>query len=257
VSSFIVNLFSKAKKKSVPLNPLGVASDEATEDDFAPASSSTSSSSSPTAEPPFSASSSLLKPTGRKKATRELRLEKAKRYGMAFMKLATSTAVSHFATGTGGLLNVPGALSTASHIASIKPLLDEPCDNNESDVCKGIVVYVLHQKDRKLTNALIKTVPGIGTAESVMDKGHALDKKIAGGAGDDRFAQARLLVDHAKVCHVALALYAELVYGDLTKSDNFKKALKDVDNDLEWGASEEEPVETAVNKVGARLKPVI
>jgi hypothetical protein len=56
---------------------------------------------------------------------------------------------------------------------------------------------------------------------------------------------------------VALALYAELVYGDLTKSDNFKKALKDVDNDLEWGASEEEPVETAVNKVGARLKPVI
>jgi hypothetical protein len=90
-----------------------------------------------------------------------------------------------------------------------------------------------------------------------MDKGHALDKKIAGGAGDDRFAQARLLVDHAKVCHVALALYAELVYGDLTKSDNFKKALKDVDNDLEWGASEEEPVETAVNKVGARLKPVI
>ena len=176
---------------------------------------------------------------------------------MAFMKFASSTAASHFVPGIGGALNVPGALSTASHIASIKPLLDEPCDTGQSDLCQGIVVYVLNQKDRKLSNALVKTIPGIGTAATVTDKAHALDKKVAGQAGEDRLAQARLLVEHARVCHVALALYAELVYGDLTETKNFKKALHDVDNDLEWGQSDEDPVEVAVNKVGSKLKPVI
>jgi hypothetical protein len=33
--------------------------------------------------------------------------------------------------------------------------------------------------------------------------------------------------------------------------------LHDVDNDLEWGESDEEPVEVAVNRVGSKLKPVI
>jgi len=258
MSAFILNLFSKNQTKSAPLIPTGPPSDDDSFDDFEPDFSQLSSSSSSSqAASASSNSSNLLKKTGRKKAVREQRLEKAKRYGMALMKFAGSTAASHFAPGVGGLSNIPGALSTASHIANIKPLFDEPCDTSQSDVCQGLVSYVLNQKDRKLNNALVKCTPGVGTASTVIDKGHALDKKIAGQAGDDRFAQARLLVDHAKVCHVALALYAELVYGDLTEKKNFKKALHDVDNDLEWGLSDEDPVEVAVNKVSSKLKPVI
>lgn len=258
MSSYIVRLFSKTQTKSIPLNPLGVASDDPSFDDFeSDTPPLTSSSSSSDAAQSFSDSSRLLKKTGRKKAVREQRLEKAKRYGMAFMKFAGSTAASHFIPGSGGLSNIPGALSTASHIANIKPLLDEPCDSGQSDVCQGLVAYVLSQKDRKLDNALVKSIPYVGSAVAVNDKVHGIDKKIAGQAGGDRFAQARLLVEHAKVCHVSLALYAELVYGNLTEKENFKKALHDVDNDLEWGESDEEPVEVAVNRVGSKLKPVI
>ncbi len=260
MSSFIVSLFSKAQKKSMPLNPHAPDSEGDSFDDFQPDSSVldppvSSSSSSTSTQPPLT--TGLLPKTGRSKAIREQRLEKAIRYGKAFMTFAASTGAAHFAPGSGGLVNVPGILTTASHVADIKPQLKESCDNAQPELCNGLVAYVLGQKDRQLTNALVKSTPLIGTAVAIHDKLHGIDKKVSGAAGEDRYAQARALVDHAKVCHVALAIYAELVYGDLTSKKNFRKALKDVDNDLEWGLADEDPVEVAVNKVATKLKPVL
>ena len=59
----------------------------------------------------------------------------------------------------GGLLNVPGILSTASHVANIQPLLDEVCEINQPQLCQGLVAYVLNRKDRKLDEALVKYAP--------------------------------------------------------------------------------------------------
>jgi hypothetical protein len=258
MSSYIVSLFSKVPKKSLPLNPHAADSEGDSFDDFQPDFSvlnSPASSSSSSTEP--SLTTGVLPKTGRRKAIREQRLGKAIRYGTAFMKFATSTAAGHFAPGSGGLLNVPGILSTASHMANVQPLLDEVCDINQPQLCQGLIAYVLSQKDRKLDDALLKSTPLLGSVVAAKDKLHGIDKSISGAGGEDRLAQARALVDHAKVCHVALALYAELVYGNLTSKENFRKALKDVDNDLEWGLSDEEPVEVAVRKVTAKLRPVL
>ena len=173
------------------------------------------------------------------------------------MKIATSTALSHVATGSGGIVNIPDAVSAGSHYAAIKQLLEEPCDVNKPDVCQGLVAFALHQKGQQFDDALMKILPLVGMGRTAKNKIHAIDKQIAGAAGKDRLAEARLLVEHAKECHVALALFAELVYGDLTKKSNFRKALRVVDNDLQWGSSDEEPVEVAVSQLAPKMKSVI
>ena len=267
MAEFVLDLFSKFKTKSVPLNPHVQASDDDFEPEWSlsppasvPAGSSRrslSSDSFSSSSPDLSSSTALLPKTGKKKAIWNQRLEKAKRYGTAFMKIATSTALSHVATGSGGIVNIPDAVSAGSHYAAIKQLLEEPCDVNKPDVCQGLVAFALHQKGQQFDDALMKILPLVGMGRTAKNKIHAIDKQIAGAAGKDRLAEARLLVEHAKECHVALALFAELVYGDLTKKSNFRKALRVVDNDLQWGSSDEEPVEVAVSQLAPKMKSVI
>jgi hypothetical protein len=251
MSSWVVSAFSKTQTKSMPLNPHTADSAGDSFKDFESVFPSSNSSPSPQS----SLTTGVLPQTGRKKAISEQRQEKARRYLGAFLKALGSEGLSHsVAPGIGGVVNLPTVAWTASHMANIEPLLEEVCDNNQPELCQGLVAYVLSQKGRKLNSALVKLSPGIGSLMTAYEKYHGIDKKIAGISGDDRFAQARALVDHAKVCHVSLAHYAELVCGDLTRKENFRKALQEVDNDLEWGLSDEEPVEVAVNKVAGKLR---
>jgi hypothetical protein len=254
-SDFLKSLFAKDPKKSIPLNPNSKNSDEYDEEDKAKAGSSSSlsygSSSSSSTE-----NTKLLSPTGRKTAIKEERIKMVGRAGQALTKILASYALGHVAPGAGGVFNVPAVLSTMEHDEHLKLLLEEPCDTGEREICQGMLAYVLTQKDRKLGDAVIKCTPVLGTLTSVMEKFHWLDKKKKGGAGKERLAQATLLVEHARECHVALAIYAEVVCKDSTKSEAWKAALNDIEENSEFfGASDQDPVNPAANKLARKLKP--
>ncbi len=243
------------KKKSMPLNPTAVASDEWSPDDSS--DSQTPSSSSSSAAPRNESSSlktSLLPKSDKKLQKEEDRTEKAQRFAKSFAKVLASTALNHVAPGLGKATNLVSIVSTVDHIETLKPLFDEPCDVGAQTKCQGLVAYAIQQKDSKLVDAVLQCTPVLDTLKTAQNKIHGLLKKVSGEAGGERMAQARLLVDHAKECHVALAMYAELVYGSLGDKKAWAKALKDVtDKDVAWGLSDEDASEPAADKLAGKL----
>jgi hypothetical protein len=254
VSSYITSIFTP--KKGSPINSNSSASDSyEDEEDKAKFGSVSqlsygSNSASPTDE------TRLLSPTAKKTATRDARIRKVGKVAQKVTKGLASFALGHVAPGAGGAFSVPALVSTLAHQENLKLLIGEDCVAGQKEICQGMLAYVLNQKDRALGDAVLKCTPILGTLATVMEKFHWLDKALAGSAGEQRMAQAKKLVDHAKECHVALAIYAEVVCKDSTKAKNWEKALKDIEENSEaWGASDEDPKNPAAEKLAGKLKP--
>jgi hypothetical protein len=244
------------KKKDMPLNPTAAASDEWSPDGSSNSNASAStSSSSPPGKESSSLKAGLLPKTEKQLQSKEDRTEKAQRFAKSFLKVLASTALNHVTPGLGKATNLISIVSTADHIQTLKPLFEEPCDVGDQTKCQGLVAYAIQQKDKKLVDAVLQVTPVLGTVKTVHNKIHGLLKNVSGEAGGDRLVQAKLLVDHAKECHVALALYAELVHGSLGDKKAWAKALEDVtDKDVVWGLSDENPSTPAANKAFGKLK---
>jgi hypothetical protein len=251
IISRITALFSN-KQRGVPLNPTMQASDEY--DGLEHSASSALGSSSASSSPLPTVKTSLLGKTDKQKSKKEQNIDKAKTYGKKFAKFLTSHALNLAAPHLGQVTNLYAAASSADHIESLKTLFDEPCDAGKQDACQGLVAFVIHQKRAKLADAICQATPGVSSVKSAHDKIQGLMNKVKGESTVDLNAQARLLVDHAKECHVALAIYAELVYGALGDKKAWANALKDVDDkDLAWGLSDEDPDEPAAEKLAKKL----
>lgn len=257
LSQQIMGWFSKTKTKSIPLNPNSTSSDEYDEDEE-PSQRRPSVSSSRSGEG-SSDKSRLLSRVSDNEALKKERINTVEKYSKKIAKVLASTALSHFAPGTGGVLNLGSVASTANHGANLQQLLDEECPANKPELCKGLLAYVLSQKNEKLGDAVLKCLPVVGTIMMVKDKFHWLDKKVAGVAGRDRLARAKLLVDHANKdkCHIALAIYAEVVCKDSTRKEAWESALRQLEEEPEiWERSDEEPINLAAKKLAGKMKSV-
>ena len=66
-----------------------------------------------------------------------------------------------------------------------------------------------------------------------------------------------MLIEHAKECNIAKAIYAEVVCsGGLISKDALTAAMIDIENDEQWGRSDEDPSHRARDKAMENLKPV-
>ena len=235
---------------SLPINPFGVDSDAYEEDETSSSSPLSSSSRRSSLSEP------LLSTNDRDKAVIKSRIALTGRVFAAVAKVLCSTAMSHFAPGTGGTLNISAAISTQQHAERLKELKELQCDVQKDEICKGLLAYVISQKDEAFADAIVKCTPVLGTIQAVLDKFHWLDKKLVGVAGETRNAQATLLVEHAKECQIALAIYAEVVCKDSTKKQAWQRAYDEVTTrDVVWGDSDQNPVFPAADSAARKTKP--
>ncbi len=139
------------------------------------------------------------------------------------LKQAASTAIST-ATGLpiGSLVNVRSVISTKNHIANLEkiPVLECTCTH-----CKGVLKYVISQKEKKLKRKKIASVPVASYGETT----RAIVRKFAkSNQGKERLAIAKLLwcsasmqnatvyssISQAKQdCLIAQSILAELFFG--------------------------------------------
>ena len=151
-----------------------------------------------------------------------------KKYAQKGIKQVVGKTLGHLAPGSSGLLSGFAAYSTHRHLKRLSTLADKEC-SNPADVpsCKGTLAYVVHQKERKRRNAVVKMLPLIGEGQAAVDMGHGAVKRVKGTRGKSREAEAELLVSHARNgCTVAGAIFVEITVGDYRKQDNWTAGLK-------------------------------
>lgn len=253
----IVKFFTRNETRSVPLIVNSASSDhDFDENDFKSPAVNGPSPRFDAGNSSSSMSTSLLGTSDRTATKRETLGRQAVSAAKSGLSTAVSTAVSHFAPGSGVVIDAAKAAQTGRSVSKLIGLLDLPCDAQKPDLCQGLVACVLTRKEERLKNTLLEMIPGVGTLVSVINKGHNVDKRIVGEQGEGREELARLIIDHAKECNVAVAIYAEVVCGDLSSKKAFKQAADDIHDDEQWGASDKAPEYRARTKLKEQLKPV-
>jgi hypothetical protein len=247
---------SNNQTKGVPLNQNLISSDSY-DDDSSDLKSPPESSSSPRFEPE-SSSTPLLKRSDKSVAKAEKRRRTAGRYVQAAASFAASTVVSHFAPGAGGLFNLPGAGKKAASIARLQELRGQKCEGGDNNgICQTLITCVLERRNAGLGNSIWKMIPGAGILVGAQDKLHNADKRLAGTHEEGREELARLLIEHAKECDIAKAIYTEvLCSGGSFSKEALVTAMIDIENDEQWGRSDEPPSHRARDKAMENLKPV-
>lgn len=134
------------------------------------------------------------------------------------LKHAITKGLSHFAPGISSVVSVFAAYRSHKHIERLNTLAGKECtlrDGKAKGVCAGILAYVVHQKESKRRNAIVKAVPGVSLVQETYDAGKNAVKRIQGTQGTDRGTYAAALVRHAlDGCAVGGAIFVEITMGD-------------------------------------------